>query len=107
MDELLQLREENDWLKRENQNLCEPLAAAEAKTKQLVELLGQNSCSSSRPSSRDEGQTTPWEAWTAQVGQFCHLHSYISTIRKQGLNVWEASGSLFEGDVLMPQLTPV
>jgi transposase len=39
--------------------------------------------------------------------QFCHLRSYISTIRKQGLNVWEALGSLFAGDVLMPQLTPV
>ena len=39
--------------------------------------------------------------------QFCRLRSYISTIRKQGLNVWEALGSLFEGDVLMPQLTPV
>ena len=39
--------------------------------------------------------------------QFCHLRSYISTIRKQGLNVWEALGSLFEGDVLLPQLTPV
>ena len=38
--------------------------------------------------------------------QFCSLRTYISTIRKQGLNVWEALGSLFEGDVLMPQLTP-
>lgn len=38
--------------------------------------------------------------------QFCRLRSYISTIRKQGLNVWEALGSLFDGDVLMPQLTP-
>lgn len=38
--------------------------------------------------------------------QFCRLRSYISTIRKQGLNVWEALGSLFEGDVLMPQLIP-
>jgi transposase len=38
---------------------------------------------------------------------FCHLRSYISTIRKQGLNVWEALGSLFEGDVLLPQLIPV
>jgi transposase len=38
--------------------------------------------------------------------QFCHLRSYISTIRKQGLNVWEALGSLFEGDVLLPQLIP-
>ena len=39
--------------------------------------------------------------------QFCRLRTYISTIRKQGLNVWEALGSLFEGDLLMPQLTPV
>lgn len=39
--------------------------------------------------------------------QFCRLRSYISTIRKQGLSVWEALGSLFEGDVLVPQLTPV
>ncbi|MEI2608800.1 MAG: IS66 family transposase [Candidatus Promineifilaceae bacterium] len=38
--------------------------------------------------------------------QFCRLRSYISTIRKQGLNVWEAFGSLFEGEVLVPQLTP-
>jgi transposase len=39
--------------------------------------------------------------------QFCYLRSYISTIRKQGLNVWEALGSLFEGDVLLPQLIPI
>lgn len=38
--------------------------------------------------------------------QFCRLRSYTSTIRKQGLNVWEALGSLFEGYVLMPQLIP-
>jgi transposase len=38
--------------------------------------------------------------------QFCRLRGYISTIRKQGLNVWEALGSLFDGDLLMPQLTP-
>jgi transposase len=38
--------------------------------------------------------------------QFCRLRSYISTIRKQGLNVWEALGSLFDGDLLMPHLTP-
>jgi transposase len=43
-----------------------------------------------------------WEG----AAQFCHLRSYISTIRKQGLNVWEALGSLFDGDVLLPQLTP-
>jgi len=39
--------------------------------------------------------------------QFCHLRSYISTIRKQHLNVWEALGSLFKSDVLLPQLIPV
>lgn len=39
--------------------------------------------------------------------QFCHLRSYISTIRKQSLNVWEALGSLFDGDILIPDLTPV
>lgn len=39
--------------------------------------------------------------------QYCRLRSYISTIRKQGLSVWEALGSLFDGDVLMPDLTPV
>lgn len=38
--------------------------------------------------------------------QFCRLRSYISTIRKQSLNVWAALGSLFTGDVLTPQLTP-
>jgi transposase len=38
--------------------------------------------------------------------QFCSLRTYTATIRKQGLNVWQALGSLFEGDVLMPQLTP-
>ena len=43
----------------------------------------------------------------AGAEQFCLLRSYISTIRKQGLNVWQALGSLFEGDVLMPLFTPV
>jgi transposase len=38
--------------------------------------------------------------------QFARLRSYLSTIRKQGLSVWEALGSLFEGDVLMPELRP-
>lgn len=38
--------------------------------------------------------------------QFCSLRTYISTIRKQGLNVWEALGSLFDGDVLLLHLTP-
>lgn len=39
--------------------------------------------------------------------QFCILRSYISTIRKQGLNVWDALGSLFDGPVLVPSFTPV
>lgn len=38
---------------------------------------------------------------------FFALRSYISTIRKQGLCVWDALGSLFSDHPLMPQLTPV
>lgn len=38
--------------------------------------------------------------------QFARLRSYLSTIRKQGLSVWEALGSLFEGDALIPELRP-
>lgn len=38
--------------------------------------------------------------------QFCRLRTYLSTTRKQGLDVWEALGSLFDGDLLMPQLIP-
>jgi transposase len=38
---------------------------------------------------------------------FCTIRSYISTIRKQGLNVWQALGSIFSGDLLLPDLTPV
>ena len=39
--------------------------------------------------------------------QFCRLRSYTSTLRKQGLNVWHALGSLFDGDPIMPVTTPV
>ncbi|MCA9994576.1 MAG: transposase, partial [Anaerolineales bacterium] len=46
-----------------------------------------------------------FRSWDGAL-QFCRLRSYISTIRKQGLNVWEALGSLFDDDVLMPQLIP-
>lgn len=49
------------------------------------------------------GSFRSWEG----TEQFCSLRTYISTIRKQGLNVWEALGSLFDDNVLMPQLTPV
>lgn len=49
------------------------------------------------------GSFRSWEG----AEQFCSLRTYISTIRKQGLNVWEALGSLFDDDVLMPQLIPV
>lgn len=49
------------------------------------------------------GSFRSWEG----AEQFCSLRTYISTIRKQGLNVWEALGSLFDDAVLMPQLTPV
>lgn len=43
----------------------------------------------------------------AGAEQFCKLRSYTSTIRKQGLSVWQALGSLLTDAVLMPQLTPV
>jgi transposase len=49
------------------------------------------------------GSFRSWEG----AEQFCLLRTYISTIRKQGLNVWEALGSLFDDDVLLPQLTPI
>jgi len=38
---------------------------------------------------------------------FCIIRSYLSTIRKQGVGVWSALGSVFSGDMLMPDLTPV
>ena len=38
---------------------------------------------------------------------FCTIRSYISTIRKQGLSVWDALGSVFSDTLLMPDLTPV
>ncbi len=45
----------------------------------------------------------------AQAGAeaFCSIRAYISTIRKQGLSVWSALGSVFADDVLLPDLTPV
>lgn len=59
MDELRQLREENQHLKRENQELRERLLVAEARIKQLVELLGQDSHNSNWPSSRDKSRQKP------------------------------------------------
>ena len=38
--------------------------------------------------------------------QFCIIRGYISTNRKQGLSVWQALGSIFSGDILLPQLAP-
>ena len=38
---------------------------------------------------------------------FCTIRSYLSTIRKQGVSVWSALGSVFSGNILMPDLTPV
>jgi len=37
---------------------------------------------------------------------FCKVRSYTATLRKQGLNVWDALGSLFAGEVIKPALTP-
>ncbi len=38
---------------------------------------------------------------------FCTIRSYLSTMRKQGISVWSALGSIFSGDILIPDLTPV
>ena len=43
----------------------------------------------------------------AAAADFCTLRSYLSTMRKQGFSVWAALGSLFLGDVLLPDFTPV
>jgi transposase len=43
----------------------------------------------------------------AGAKDFCTIRSYLSTIRKQGLNVWSALGSVLSGNILMPDLTPV
>lgn len=44
---------------------------------------------------------------TQGATDFCTLRSYTATLRKQGLSVWQALGSLFTGDPLRPRLTPV
>lgn len=41
------------------------------------------------------------------AADFCTLRSYTSTIRKQGLSVWQALGSLFTNTPLRPRLSPV
>jgi transposase len=38
---------------------------------------------------------------------FCTIRSYLSTLRKQGIRVWSALESLFSGDIIIPDLTPV
>jgi transposase len=38
---------------------------------------------------------------------FCTIRGYISTMRKQGVPIWSALGSVFSNDILMPNLTPV
>lgn len=43
----------------------------------------------------------------AGAKDFCIIRSYLSTMRKQGVNVWAALGSLFTGNILLPDMTPV
>jgi transposase len=38
---------------------------------------------------------------------FCTIRSYISTMRKQGISVWNALESVFTDSILLPDLTPV
>ena len=37
---------------------------------------------------------------------FCTIRSYISTMRKQGVSVWLALGSVFSDDILLPESIP-
>ena len=39
--------------------------------------------------------------------QFCTIRSYTSTMRKQGVSAWTALGSVFAGDLLLPETIPV
>lgn len=43
----------------------------------------------------------------AGAEDFCTIRSYLSSIRKQGLSVWSALGSVLSDDILIPSLTPV
>jgi transposase len=43
----------------------------------------------------------------AGAEDFCTIRSYLSTMRKQGTSIWLALGSVFSGDILIPELTPV
>jgi transposase len=43
----------------------------------------------------------------AAAEDFCVIRSYLSSIRKQGLDLWGALQSLFVGDLLIPDFTPV
>jgi len=36
---------------------------------------------------------------------FCRIRSYISTLKKQGLNVWHGLVSIFSGNILMPDFS--
>ena len=36
---------------------------------------------------------------------FCRIRSYVSTLRKQGMNVWQGLVSVFRGDILMPDFS--
>jgi len=38
---------------------------------------------------------------------FCTIRSYIATIRKQELSVWDALGSVFSDNIILPKNTPV
>jgi len=43
----------------------------------------------------------------AGANAFCIIRSYSSTMRKQGLNVWAALGSIFSANITLPDTTPV
>lgn len=43
----------------------------------------------------------------AGAKDFCTIRSYLSTIRKQGVSVWSALGTVFSDNILIPDLAPV
>ena len=40
----------------------------------------------------------------AGAEMFCNLRSYTSTLRKQGISIWDGIGSLFAGDLILPRM---
>ena len=104
-------QQENEQLKQRIQELETALQAAQRQITELTALLNQNSHNSHWLSSRDKSHKQKKETKSLRgchrARNFYTIRSYLSTIRKQGVSIWSALGSLFSGDILMPDLIPV